>query len=83
MTSHKDMMAAMQKQPSKASLDKQQSASKLSLRAAGKLVAASNQISGDILASHCTAAGPGLTGFIAQQAWIKALGNMVHAWCMD
>ena len=43
------------------------SSAKLSLRNAGKLVQVSNQLSHDIEAAHCTAQGPGLTGYIAQQ----------------
>ena len=43
------------------------SSAKLSLRNAGKLVQVSNQLSHAIDAAHCTAQGPGLTGYIAQQ----------------
>ena len=43
------------------------SSAKLSLRNAGKLVQVSNQLSHEIEAAHCTAQGPGLTGYIAQQ----------------
>ena len=54
---------SLAKEPSQPSLGRRH----LSLRGAGKLVAAANQMADQIEALHCTAQGPGLTGYIAQQ----------------